>query len=97
MEEKSMGFGRKLFSFCNFLKETCNNSVFVYIDFSAAGTLGRPGIVMMSPVIATINPAPLESFISLTVMTNPCGLPKRVDRRKGSTVSWLHIWAACPF
>jgi len=40
--------------------------------------LGRPGIVMMSPVIATINPAPLESFISLTVMTNPCGLPKRV-------------------
>jgi hypothetical protein len=27
---------------------------------SAAGTFGRPGIVMMSPVFATTNPAPAE-------------------------------------
>ena len=29
--------------------------------FSAAGTFGRPGIVMMSPVSATTNPAPADT------------------------------------
>ena len=29
--------------------------------FSAAGTLGSPGIVMMSPVSATTNPAPADT------------------------------------
>ena len=31
----------------------------------AAGTLGRPGIVIISPHITTINSAPLESLTSL--------------------------------
>ena len=33
---------------------------------SAAGTLGRPGIVMMSPQIATTNSVPAESLTSRT-------------------------------
>jgi hypothetical protein len=35
---------------------------------SAAGTLGRPGIVMISPQIATTNSAPAESRTSRTGM-----------------------------
>ena len=35
--------------------------------FSAAGTLGRPGMVRMSPVRATMNPAPAETFTFRTV------------------------------
>src|SRR5699024_189572 len=34
---------------------------------SAAGTFGRPGIVMISPVSATTKPAPAEIFRFLTV------------------------------
>ena len=30
--------------------------------FSAAGTFGKPGIVMMSPVRATRKPAPADTF-----------------------------------
>jgi hypothetical protein len=33
--------------------------------FSAAGSFGSPGIVIMSPVKATINPAPIDGFNSL--------------------------------
>ena len=33
---------------------------------SAAGTLGKPGIVMIAPQTTTINSAPDESLISLT-------------------------------
>ena len=40
----------------------------------AAGTLGRPGIVIMSPLKATINPAPIEGFSSRIVTLNPLGL-----------------------
>ena len=35
---------------------------------SAAGTFGRPGIVMISPQIATTNSAPAESRTSRTLM-----------------------------
>jgi hypothetical protein len=35
----------------------------------AAGTLGRPGMVMISPQIATTNSAPAESLTSRTLMT----------------------------
>ena len=36
---------------------------------SAAGTLGKPGIVIISPQTTTINSAPEESLISLTGKT----------------------------
>ena len=46
--------------------------------FSAAGTLGRPGMVMMSPVRATMNPAPALTFRFRTVTVKPSGAPSRV-------------------
>ena len=46
--------------------------------FIAAGALGRPGIIMISPVRATTKPAPAESFTSLTVMVKFSGLPSFV-------------------
>ena len=45
---------------------------------SAAGTLGRPGIVMISPHTTTINSAPDESLISLTGKAWPVGAPLRL-------------------
>lgn len=42
---------------------------------SAAGCLGRPGMVRMSPAYATTKPAPAESRTSRTVMRKPCGRP----------------------
>ena len=36
---------------------------------SAAGTLGKPGIVIISPQTTTINSAPEESLIYLTGKT----------------------------
>ena len=47
---------------------------FSLIEF-AAGTLGRPGIVMIEPHITTINSAPLDSFTSLIGSTCPDGAP----------------------
>ena len=44
----------------------------------AAGTLGKPGIVIMLPVRATINPAPLDTLKSLTVILKPSGLASKV-------------------
>jgi hypothetical protein len=38
--------------------------------FIAAGFFGRPGIVMMSPVIATTNPAPADSRSSRIVTSS---------------------------
>ena len=42
---------------------------------SAAGTLGSPGIVITDPQMTTINSAPVESLISLTVNTWSEGAP----------------------
>src|SRR5437660_6178891 len=42
---------------------------------SAAGTLGSPGMVMISPQIATTNSAPAESRTSRTVTVWPSGAP----------------------
>ena len=42
---------------------------------SAAGTFGRPGMVMMSPVSATTKPAPADSYALRTVMRKPRGAP----------------------
>ena len=42
---------------------------------SAAGTLGRPGIVIMSPVSTTMKPAPAEILIFLIVTVKPSGAP----------------------
>src|SRR4051812_15996345 len=42
---------------------------------SAAGTFGRPGIVMISPQIATTNSAPALSRTSRTGIENPFGAP----------------------
>src|SRR5207249_1085529 len=44
---------------------------------SAAGTLGRPGMVMISPQIATTNSAPAERRTSRTVTIWPSGAPLR--------------------
>jgi hypothetical protein len=41
----------------------------------AAGTFGSPGIVMMSPQMATMNSAPAESLTSRTCSTWPLGAP----------------------
>ena len=41
--------------------------------FSAAGFLGRPGIVMILPITTTTKPAPAESRSSRTVMVKPAG------------------------
>ena len=43
--------------------------------FSAAGCFGRPGIVRMLPVSATMKPAPALMRSSLTVMRKPVGRP----------------------
>src|SRR3954463_15545450 len=56
---------------------------------SAAGTFGNPGIVMMSPALATTKPAPAEPYTSLTVIRKPVGLPSRV----GSSVSEYCVFA----
>ncbi len=45
---------------------------------SAAGALGSPGIVMISPQIATTNPAPADSLTSRIGSTWPSGAPSRV-------------------
>ena len=42
---------------------------------SAAGTFGKPGMVMISPQIATTNSAPAESRTSRTGMLKPVGAP----------------------
>ena len=42
----------------------------------AAGTLGRPGIVMISPVTSTTNPAPAASRTSRTATVCPEGAPR---------------------
>ena len=43
--------------------------------FSAAGTLGSPGIVKILPVSATRNPAPAETLTVRTVTVKPSGAP----------------------
>ena len=43
--------------------------------FSADGTFGRPGIVIISPVRTTIKPAPAESLTYLTVTLKFSGAP----------------------
>ena len=43
--------------------------------FSAEGTFGSPGIVIMSPVSATVKPAPAETLTLRTVTLNPSGAP----------------------
>ena len=40
---------------------------------SAAGFLGRPGMVMMLPMMTTTKPAPAERRTSRTVMVKPSG------------------------
>ena len=39
--------------------------------------MGRPGMVMMSPVRATMKPAPAETFRFRTVTVKPLGAPNR--------------------
>ena len=46
--------------------------------FSAAGILGRPGMVIMSPVRTTTKPAPAETLTFLTVTSKPSGAPSLV-------------------
>ena len=41
----------------------------------AAGALGSPGIVIISPVRTTINPAPAETLTFLMVTVKPVGAP----------------------
>jgi len=53
----------------------------------AAGTFGKPGIVIISPVNATKKPAPFDTLISLTVILNPFGLANRFGSSDRSTES----------
>ncbi len=46
--------------------------------FWAAGSLDKPGIVIMSPASATTNPAPADGRMSLTCSVNPLGAPSLV-------------------
>lgn len=56
---------------------------------SEAGTLGNPGIVMMLPVTATINSAPLQSRSSRTVRVCPVGaFTFFLGHQRMSTASW---------
>ena len=41
----------------------------------AAGTRGRPGMVMISPQTTTMNPAPADSRTSRICITCPNGAP----------------------
>ena len=43
--------------------------------FTAAGTFGRPGIVMMSPASATTKPAPALTFAARIVRVKSSGAP----------------------
>ena len=45
---------------------------------SAAGTFGKPGMVMIEPVRATTKPAPALTFTSRTVTVEPSGAPRTV-------------------
>ena len=45
---------------------------------SAAGTLGRPGIVIIAPHTTTINSAPDDNLTSLIGTTCPEGAPFRL-------------------
>ena len=47
---------------------------------SAAGFLGRPGIVIISPHTTTINPAPDRSLTSLIGILKPSGAPKSLGQ-----------------
>lgn len=44
----------------------------------AAGTLGRPGMSIMSPASATIKPAPLLNTSSRMVTSKPSGRPSNL-------------------
>ena len=57
--------------------------------FSAAGTRGRPGMVMISPVSATTKPAPAETFAYLMVTVKSSGAPSFV----GSSVKLYWVLA----
>ena len=46
--------------------------------FSAAGTRGNPGMVMMSPVRTTTKPAPALTLTCLTVTVKSSGAPSFV-------------------
>ena len=46
--------------------------------FSAAGFLGRPGMVIISPVSTTTNPAPALTFTFFTVTVKFSGAPSFV-------------------
>ena len=41
----------------------------------AAGTLASPGMSIISPHTATMNPAPPETYASLTLSSHPVGAP----------------------
>ena len=41
-----------------------------------AGCFGRPGMVMISPMRATMKPAPMDGLNSRTVTVKPCGRPR---------------------
>ena len=44
----------------------------------AAGTFGKPGIIIISPAYATTNPAPLDRRKSLIEILKPSGRPNKV-------------------
>lgn len=55
---------------------------------SAAGFLGRPGIVMILPITTTTKPAPAERRSSRTVIVKPEARPAARRRPRSCTASW---------
>jgi hypothetical protein len=56
---------------------------------SARDTLGRPGISIMLPAMATTKPAPAESHASVMFSVQPVGAPRHL----GSSVREYCVYA----
>ncbi len=63
---------------------------------SAAGTLGRPGMVMISPVMTTTNSAPAESLSSRTGTIWPVGAPRLLGSVENEYCVFAMHTGRCP-
>ena len=62
----------------------------------AAGTFGRPGMVMILLVWQTMKPAPVQTRTSLTVTVKPLGAPRRAglsDRDYWVFATQIGMWS----
>ena len=59
--------------------------------FSAAGTFGRPGIVIISPQTITMNSAPAANLTSRIEISCPEGAPLKDGSVENESVSYTHL------